>query len=79
MGDIKEQLKYRAYRFSISVVKFVSTLPNELKSANETRYWLGILRDATSADKEQVNILLKEATELANILGASLLTLKNKR
>ncbi len=58
---------------------FIKFYQIALKSANETRYWLGILRDATSADKEQVNILLKEATELANILGASLLTLKNKR
>lgn len=115
----KEELKYRAYKFSLKVVRFVSTLPNEkvywvivdqllragtsiganiieaqaasskrdfikfyaiaLKSANETRYWLGILRDATDTDKERVNELLDEARELANILGASLLTLKGKR
>lgn len=115
----KEELKYRAYKFSLKVVQFVSTLPNEkvywvivdqllraatsiganiieaqaasskrdfikfyaiaLKSANETRYWLGILRDATDTDKEKVNGLLNEARELANILGASLLTLKGKR
>lgn len=115
----KGELKYKAYRFSIKIVKFVSTLPNQkiywvivdqltrsatsvganiieaqaasskrdfirffeiaLKSANETKYWLGILRDATDADKDQANSFLKEVTELSNILGASLLTLKNKR
>lgn len=50
-----------------------------LKSANETKYWLGLLRDATSTDKGTVNSLLKDVDDLANILGASLLTLKGKR
>ncbi len=50
-----------------------------LKSANETKYWLCLLRDATEADKNNINKLLKEAEEIANILGSSLLTLKNKK
>ena len=50
-----------------------------LKSANETKYWLGLLRDALDADKIEVNKLLKETGELANILAASLLTMKDKR
>jgi four helix bundle protein len=49
------------------------------KSANETKYWLGLLRDALEADKIEVNKLLKETSELANILAASLLTLKGKK
>jgi len=119
MSNNKNQLKYRAYRFSIRIVRLISSLPNQriywviadqllraatsiganiieaqaalskrdfikffeiaLKSANETKYWLGILRDATEADKELVNLLLKEVNELANILGASLLTLKGRK
>ena len=50
-----------------------------LKSANETKYWLGLLRDALDADKDEINKLLKETGELANILAASLLTMKDKR
>jgi len=50
-----------------------------LKSANETKYWLGLLRDALDADKNEINKLLKEAGELANILAASLLTMKGKK
>jgi four helix bundle protein len=50
-----------------------------LKSANETRYWLGLLRDALDTDKEKINKLLKETGELANVLAASILTLKDKR
>ncbi|MGD1118014.1 MAG: four helix bundle protein [Dehalococcoidales bacterium] len=29
-----------------------------LKSANETKYWLGLMRDALEVDKARVNILL---------------------
>jgi four helix bundle protein len=50
-----------------------------LKSANETKYWLGLLRDALEADKIEVNKLLKETGEIANILAASLLTMKGKK
>ena len=115
----KEQLKYKAYDFSIKIVQFVTNLPSDriywvisdqllraatsiganiieaqaasskkdfinyyaiaLKSANETKYWLGLLRDATKTDKAVVNYLLEETKSLANILGASLLTLKGKR
>ena len=50
-----------------------------LKSANETKYWLGLLRDATDTDKVEVGKLLGEVGELSNMLGASVLTLKNKR
>ncbi len=50
-----------------------------LKSTNETKYWLGLLRDATEAGKQAIKHLLKEVQELSNILAASLLTMKNKR
>ncbi len=50
-----------------------------LKSANETKYWLGLLRDALDVDPIEINILLKETGEIPNILGASLLTMKNKK
>ena len=50
-----------------------------LKSANETKYWLGLLRDATEVDKQKIESLLKEVREIANILGSSLLTMKKKK
>jgi len=115
----KNKLKYRAFNFSIKIIKFVASLPNQriywiisdqllraatsiganiieaqaasskkdfikffeisLKSANETMYWLCLLRDATGLEKNEINKLLEEVKGLANILGASLLTLKGKR
>lgn len=50
-----------------------------LKSANETKFWLGLLRDSGKADKERTNKLLYETNEIANILASSILTLKWKK
>nr|AIA11967.1 four helix bundle protein [uncultured bacterium] len=57
---------------------FVNFLNHALKSANESKFWLGLLRDSGKADKEKINILLQETTELAKILGSSISTLKGK-
>ena len=50
-----------------------------LKSANETKYWLALLRDSKLADPTKVNSLLKEVTEIANMLAAGVITLKTKK
>ena len=50
-----------------------------LKSANETIYWLGLLRDALDIDGSEIKYLAKETEELSKIIAASLLTMKNKR
>lgn len=57
---------------------FTNFFSYALKSANESRFWLGLLRDSGKAKKENTDILLKETAELANILGSSILTLKGK-
>jgi four helix bundle protein len=61
--------------------EFVNFYHIALKSANETRYWLLILREKLLARsrKEKVEKLLKEVVEIGNMLGASLLTLKSKK
>lgn len=117
--ESKKEVKYRAYQFSIKIIKFVSLLPRRqiywiitdqllrsatsiganiiearaassrrefikfyeiaLKSANETKYWLSLLFESTGIKKKEIRSLLSEAEQIANILGASLLTLKGKR
>lgn len=57
---------------------FTNFFSYALKSANESKFWLGLLRDSNKADKNLTNTLLAETTELSNMLGASILTLKNK-
>ncbi len=58
---------------------FIKFYEISLKSANETKYWLALLRDVTKADKTRIEELLKEVNEISNILGSSLLTMKKKR
>ena len=50
-----------------------------LKSSNETKFRLCLLRDAFDIDKSRIEPLLNEATELSNIIATSVLTMKNKR
>lgn len=57
---------------------FTNFFSYALKSANETKFWLGLFRDSHKADKTEVNRLLQETNELANILASSILTLKGK-
>ncbi len=58
---------------------FTNFFSHALKSANESKFWLGLLRDSNKADRHRANELLKETTELAKILAASILTLKGKK
>ena len=57
---------------------FIKFYEIALKSANETKYWLGLLRDALKIDKNKVGQLLSEVEEISKMLGSSVLTLKNK-
>ncbi|MFA7394910.1 MAG: four helix bundle protein [Candidatus Paceibacterota bacterium] len=49
-----------------------------LKSANETKYWLSLLKDAKIIDREKVEPLIKEVDEICKMLGQSVITLKSK-
>ena len=57
---------------------FIKFYEIALKSSNETKYWLSLLQDSYSNLKPECELLLKEATEIANMLGSSVLTLKGK-
>jgi len=58
---------------------FANFFTYALKSANETKFWLGLLRDSKKSNIEKADGLLAEASEIANILGASILTLNSKK
>ncbi len=58
---------------------FTNFFSRALKSANESLYWLGLLRDAKKINNTQLEYLLNETKELASILGSSILTLRGKR
>lgn len=50
-----------------------------LKSANESKLWISYLRDSHKITDETGEKVLKETNEIANILAASILTMKNKK
>ena len=61
---------------SSSRVEFKRYYEIALKSCNETKYWICLLRDGFLADKEEVDKILNDATEISKILAASILKLK---
>ena len=58
---------------------FINFFTHSLKSANESKMWLTILRDVSRGDKVEAAWLLKELIEIANIIATSILTLKGKK
>jgi four helix bundle protein len=115
-NSIKSDIKKRAYKFVLEVIRMVDQLPTQgtsgilykqlirsatsiganiieaqaasskkdfknflsyaLKSANETNYWLALLRDTDKIEASRINPIIQEAKEISNILGASIVTLK---
>ena len=49
-----------------------------LKSANETKYWLELLRDGKFVSREFAEAPLKEVTELSKMIASGVMKLKNK-
>jgi four helix bundle protein len=58
---------------------FQNFINHALKGANETKYWLCLLRDGLKTKFSDIDKLLSEADELAKILGASVLRLKGRK
>ena len=58
---------------------FINYFTHSLKSANESKVWLTLLRDTNKGNKSELNWLLHELIEIANILASSILTLKGKK
>jgi len=58
---------------------FINFVHTSLKSANESKVWLALLRDSQRAKRTRSNELLAELAQIANILASSLLTLKGRK
>jgi len=66
-------------RASSSRLEFKKFHEIALKSANETKYWLGLLRDSHLADRKATNTFLAEVDELARMIASGVLKLKGKK
>jgi four helix bundle protein len=58
---------------------FTNYFNTSLKSANESKLWLALLRDSGRAKAEDVSWFLNELDEIAKIFGSSILTLKGRK
>ncbi len=58
---------------------FTNYFNTSLKSANESKLWLALLRDSGRAKAEDASWFLSELDEIANIFASSILTLKGKK
>ncbi|PIQ72280.1 four helix bundle protein [Candidatus Roizmanbacteria bacterium CG_4_10_14_0_2_um_filter_36_35] len=58
--------------------EFIKYYEISLKSSNETKYWLSLLKDSFVELKNEIEILLKENEEISRMIASSILTLKNK-
>jgi len=64
---------------SSSKREYIKFFEIALKSANETVYWLIVIKESQPKFSKQVNKLLTEAKEISKIIGSSVLTLKGKK
>jgi len=58
---------------------FIRFYEISLKSANETKYWLCLLRDSKLMQPNKLDLLITEINEISKMIGSSILTLKGKR
>lgn len=56
---------------------FINYINHSLESANETKFWLCLLRDSNTGDRIKVEELLREAVMISNILAKIILNAKN--
>ena len=58
---------------------FTNFFNHSLKSANESKLWLALLRDSNRLNSQKVEWFLKELDEVSNIFASSILTLRGKK
>jgi len=68
----------REAEFGQSKAEFISKMSISLKEANETEYWLSILRDSNYIDEILILKLKSECKELIAMLVSTIKTLKAK-
>ena len=58
---------------------FINFFTHSLKSSNESKVWLSLLRDSHKGDMNELSWLLQELIEISNVLASSILTLKGRK
>ena len=63
-------------KYAQSKLDFINKLYVSLKEANETKYWLRLLKDCSYLEKNRADSLLSDIDELIKMLSASTKTAK---
>lgn len=58
---------------------FIKFYTIALKSANETKYWLYLLKETILQNNEQTVILINEVNEIAKVIGAIVVNAKKNQ
>jgi len=58
---------------------FINFFTHSLKSANESKVWLTLLRDTEKGDVSELEWLLSELVQIANIIASSILKMKGRK
>ncbi len=58
--------------------EFILFFNHSLKSANESKMWLTLLRDSKKGNPREINALLIEMTEISKVLASSIITLRKQ-
>lgn len=58
---------------------FINFYTHSLKSANESKVWLSLLKDTKRGSLREHEELMGELMEISNIIASCILTLKDKR
>jgi len=66
-------------RASSSRLEFKKFHEISLKSANEAKYWLMLLKESGLAEANIIDEILDEVTQIANMIASGVLKLKNKK
>jgi four helix bundle protein len=64
---------------SSSKKEFLNYFQISLKSANEAKYWLAMLKELLPNQKTELDVFINELEEISKIIGTSILTMKGKR
>ena len=63
---------------AISVKELIRYENISLRSANESKLWVALLRDSNRLDKIKADLFLKELDEISKILASSIIALRKK-
>ncbi|MDD2935442.1 MAG: four helix bundle protein [Candidatus Pacebacteria bacterium] len=58
---------------------YINFFTYSLKSSNESKVWLSLLKDINKGDRKELGWLLGELQEISNIIASGIITMKGKR